>query len=81
MRWCDEPSAIAVAATARRSGAPGTTRELGEPDLGFLLACNADFAVTEGFGGDVKLERTQAIMQGADHCDFRYQRQKGSAEQ
>lgn len=51
-------------------------KALGEPELGFLLVCTADFAVAEGFGGDVKLTRTQTIMQGASHCDFRYRRVK-----
>jgi hypothetical protein len=51
-------------------------RELGEPELGFLLVCSADFDTAEGFGPDIKLTRTQTIMQGASHCDFRYQRTK-----
>jgi hypothetical protein len=49
-------------------------KELGEPGLGFLLVCSADFGMAEGFGPDVKLTRTQTIMQGASHCDFRYKR-------
>ena len=49
-------------------------RELGEPELGFLLVCSADFAVAEGVGPDVRLTRTQTIMEGASHCDFRYWR-------
>ena len=49
-------------------------RELGEPELGFLLVCGADFAVAEGPGSDIALTRTQTIMQGASHCDFRYHR-------
>jgi hypothetical protein len=49
-------------------------KELGEPELGFLLVCSADFAMAEGFDPDVKLTRTQTIMQGASHCDFRYKR-------
>ncbi|MBR0694655.1 L-2-amino-thiazoline-4-carboxylic acid hydrolase [Bradyrhizobium lablabi] len=52
-------------------------KELGEPELGFLLVCTADFATADGFGGDIKLTRTQTIMQGASHCDFRYRREKG----
>jgi L-2-amino-thiazoline-4-carboxylic acid hydrolase len=48
--------------------------ELGAPDLGFLLVCSADFPMAEGFGADIKLTRTQTIMQGASHCDFRYKR-------
>lgn len=48
--------------------------ELGEPELGFLLVCAADFDTAAGFGDDVRLERTQTIMGGAGHCDFRYRR-------
>jgi hypothetical protein len=51
-------------------------KELGEPELGFLLACSSDFAFTDGFSPDIKLTRTQTIMQGSSHCDFRYSRQK-----
>lgn len=49
-------------------------KALGEPELGFLLVCSADFDTAEGFGSDIKLTRTQTIMQGASHCDFRYKR-------
>lgn len=47
-------------------------KKLGVPELGFLLVCGADFRVTDGYGADVQLTRTQTIMQGASHCDFRY---------
>jgi hypothetical protein len=46
--------------------------KIGAPELGFLLTCTADFAHAGGFGADVQLTRTQTIMQGASHCDFRY---------
>jgi hypothetical protein len=49
-------------------------RALGEPELGFLLVCSADYFMAEGFGPSIKLTRTQTIMQGASHCDFRYRR-------
>ncbi len=49
---------------------------LGEAELGFLLVCSADFSMAEGFGGDIRLNRSQTIMQGASHCDFRYTRDK-----
>jgi L-2-amino-thiazoline-4-carboxylic acid hydrolase len=49
---------------------------MGEPELGFLLVCSADFTTAEGFGPDIRLTRTQTIMQGAGHCDFRYRRSK-----
>ena len=51
-------------------------KELGEPELGFLLVCSADFTMAEGFDSDIKLTRTQTIMQGASHCDFRYKRSR-----
>jgi hypothetical protein len=51
-------------------------KELGVPDLGFLLVCSADFHMAEGFGADVELKRTQTLMQGASCCDFRYKRDR-----
>jgi len=47
-------------------------QELGVPELGFLLVCSADFTMADGYDPDVRLTRTQTIMQGASHCDFRY---------
>ena len=51
-------------------------KELGEPELGFLLVCGADFPTAEGLGPGITLTRTQTIMQGASHCDFRYKRSR-----
>jgi predicted ArsR family transcriptional regulator len=45
---------------------------IGAPELGFLLTCSSDYPMAEGFGTDVEFTRTQTIMQGASHCDFRY---------
>lgn len=47
-------------------------KELGLADLGFLFHCNRDFAMVEGLSPGLALERTQTIMQGASHCDFRF---------
>jgi hypothetical protein len=52
-------------------------RALGVPELGALLSCNRDFALIQGFNPDVELRRTQTIMEGAPHCDFRYVRRPG----
>jgi len=52
-------------------------KRIGAPELGFLLTCSADYSHAEGFGGDVQLTRTKTIMQGADHCDFRYALKRG----
>jgi L-2-amino-thiazoline-4-carboxylic acid hydrolase-like protein len=55
-------------------------KEIGAPELGFLLTCSADFRMAEGFGADVQLTRTQTIMQGASHCDFRYALKKSDKD-
>ena len=47
-------------------------KEMGLGDIGHLLSCNRDGTFCEGFNPDIKLERTQTIMGGASHCDFRY---------
>jgi hypothetical protein len=52
-------------------------REIGAPELGFLLVCSSDLPTAEGFGAKVQLTRTQTIMQGASHCDFRYRLEAG----
>jgi len=74
----DEQSQDAFALDVTRCRYAEFYKELGAPELGFLLVCTADFAVAEGFGPDVRLTRTQTIMQGATHCDFRYRRVKVS---
>jgi hypothetical protein len=75
-----EQTPDAYAINIRRCRYAEFYKELGEPELGFLLVCTADFAVADGFGDGVKLTRTQTIMQGADHCDFRYRRVKGESQ-
>jgi len=47
-------------------------RELGEPELGAVLLCEADNHVVDAAGPDVELTRTQTIMKGGSYCDFRY---------
>ena len=49
-------------------------RALGIPELGAILSCNRDESLIEGFNDDIKLSRTQTIMQGAACCDFRYEK-------
>ena len=52
-------------------------RDLGIPELGCLLSCNRDYALIEGFNPEIALTRTQTIMEGALHCDFRYTAKNG----
>ncbi len=51
-------------------------RSLGMEELGSILSCQRDYALIQGFNEEVELERTQTIMEGASHCDFRYRLQK-----
>jgi len=51
-------------------------RDLGFADLGTVFSCGRDFALYEGFNPDIKLTRTQTIMEGADCCDFRLSLEK-----
>jgi hypothetical protein len=47
-------------------------RTLGEPELGTLLICAADFDIAAVGEGEVGLERAETIMLGAPSCTFRY---------
>lgn len=47
-------------------------KALGEPELGKFLLCDIDFDIAEVGAPDIEFKRTQTIMSGASHCDFRY---------
>lgn len=49
-------------------------KDLGMPELGSLIHCSRDFAMIGGFDPDLELTRTQTVMDGASHCDFRFRR-------
>jgi L-2-amino-thiazoline-4-carboxylic acid hydrolase len=49
-------------------------QELGLEDLGFHVHCNRDHAMVAGFNSELKLARSQTIMQGATCCDFRFRK-------
>ena len=51
-------------------------KKLGYPDLGEIFSCTRDFEFCSGFNPGIKLQRTQTIMEGASHCDFRYSSKK-----
>ncbi len=53
-------------------------KALGDPELGYLFVCDMDKAMAEGLGSDLEFKRSQTIMQGGSHCDFRYLRVKNS---
>jgi hypothetical protein len=47
-------------------------RQIGEPAIGALLTCGVDFANEALQRPDWTFTRTQTLMQGATHCDFRW---------
>jgi hypothetical protein len=47
-------------------------RALGLTELGTMLSCDRDGSLIAGFNPAVRLTRTQTIMGGASHCDFRF---------
>jgi hypothetical protein len=49
-----------------------TYRAMGLGEIGDILSCNRDGAFCEGYDPRIHLTRTQTIMGGASHCDFRY---------
>ncbi len=47
-------------------------KEMGLAEIGHLLSCGRDGTFCKGYDPRISLVRTQTIMQGATHCDFRY---------
>jgi len=66
----DEPGALDFNVTRCRYAE--TYRAMGLGALGDILSCDRDGAFCEGYDPRIELERTQTIMGGASHCDFRY---------
>ena len=48
-------------------------KEMGLAKIGHLLSCNRDGTFCIGYNPKMRLVRTQTIMEGASHCDFRYE--------
>ena len=59
-----------------RCGYAELYEKLGVLELGTMLSCARDFALIRGFNKDITLKRSQTIMEGAPHCDFRYELEK-----
>ncbi len=55
-------------------------REMGLGEIGHLLSCQRDGTFCEGYDQNLKLQRSQTIMQGASHCDFEYTYDAGKAQ-
>ena len=66
----DDPEALEFNVTRCRFAE--MYHQLGLDDLGPILSCGRDAAMIEGFNPGIHLARTQTILEGAAHCDFRY---------
>lgn len=49
-----------------------TYKAMGLGHIGHLLSCNRDAVFCQGYDSRIKMVRTQTLMGGATHCDFRY---------
>lgn len=47
-------------------------KSIGEPAFGAMITCEIDPPINAGIGSDLDMQRTQTIMSGSTHCDFRY---------
>lgn len=66
----DEPDAFEFNVTRCRFAE--MYRRLGLADLGPILSCSRDARMIDGFNPTLAFTRTQTLMEGAGHCDFRY---------
>src|SRR5262252_4957506 len=83
-RFGDQAAREMVVAVIRRLAAEDGARwrdaefyrGLGLAELGYLIHCNRDHAMIDGFNPDLALTRTQTVMEGASHCDFRFSKKR-----
>ena len=47
-------------------------RQIGEPEIGALMTCGVDALTQATLRPDWEFTRTQTLMRGASHCDFRW---------
>ena len=51
-------------------------RSIGESGIGALMTCGVDFAAEKLVRPEWEFRRTQTLMRGASHCDFRWCRKQ-----
>ena len=57
----------------RRCRYAETYAKMGVKGIGDMLSCDRDGELCTGYDPRIKLTRTQTIMGGASHCDFRFE--------
>jgi hypothetical protein len=54
-----------------------TFRAADAADLGYSWVCHPDVAMAEAFNPDMRLSRDRTLMQGASHCNHRWELKRG----
>ena len=54
-----------------------TFRAADAADLGYSWVCHPDFAMARAFNPEMRLRRDQTLMQGATHCNHRWELKSG----
>jgi len=54
-----------------------TFRAADAADLGYSWVCHPDFAMARAFNPDLSLRRDRTLMQGASHCNHRWEMKSG----
>ncbi len=55
-------------------------RDIGEGEIGSLMTCGVDFATEELLRPSWLFSRSQTRMEGAEHCDFSWQRKSDQVD-
>jgi hypothetical protein len=71
IQWV-EKTAHTLAFNVTRCRYAESYRDMGLGEIGDLLSCNRDGEFCHGYNPEMKFTRTQTLMKGASHCDFRY---------
>lgn len=46
-----------------------TFQDMGDPELGYVICCNGDFAMAPAISPKLRLDRSKTLMQGDERCD------------
>ena len=49
-----------------------TMKDLNAEDIGYIICCHPDFAITKATHPKLRLERTKTLMQGDDYCNHTF---------
>lgn len=71
-----ENTSTSAAANITRCKYAEMYQKHGLEEFGYHISCARDFSLFEGFNPEIKFTRTKTIMEGAEFCDFRFEKKK-----